>query len=133
MSHLLHFILKWSQRNQDHTHWKAMGPASRVHLVGDCSFNFRKSCLAWLWYCWRSRPDWKKTALFKNFPHIKNHKVVRSIRSWGYHVNRALHLEVNNIHFNKQTKNPECGTFVRQNTRFLQTINWKLVKGERNW
>lgn len=34
-----------------------MAPASRVHLVGDCSFSLRNSCFAWLWYCCRSRPD----------------------------------------------------------------------------
>ena len=44
-------------RSPADTHWKAMAPASRVHLVGDCSFSLRKSCFAWLWYCCRSRPD----------------------------------------------------------------------------
>lgn len=65
----LSLILKWSQGNQICTHWKVMAPASKVHLVGDCSFSFRKSCLAWLWYCWRSRPDWKKITSLKNLTH----------------------------------------------------------------
>lgn len=40
-----------------HTHWNAIEPASKVQRVGLCSLSFLKSCLAWLWYCWRSRPN----------------------------------------------------------------------------
>lgn len=40
------------------THWKDMEPASSVQRVGLWSLSFLKSCLAWLWYCWRSRPNW---------------------------------------------------------------------------
>lgn len=41
-----------------HTHWNDMEPASKVQRVGLCSLSFLKSCFAWLWYCWRSRPNW---------------------------------------------------------------------------
>ncbi len=78
-------VCEWSRGS---THWKAMAPASRVQRAGLCSFSFLQSCLAWLWYFCKSRPDWKQI-------HVRSYNVFCTITTQQQNK-RAITVSVNN-------------------------------------